>query len=65
MSGRRFPDRELWACAEDVFRQHGQAAQLFVAGRIGERAVAGDDDGVEMWRAIGSRVLQLQMSSRP
>jgi hypothetical protein len=32
-------DRELWACANEVMRQHGDRAPLFVAERIGAAPV--------------------------
>lgn len=60
-------DWELWACAQQVIKQHGAKAPVYVAGRIGERATAGDMDGVEAWKAIAERVDQLMdyRSGRP
>ena len=52
-------DRELWACALQVERQHGDDAPRFVAERIGALAVAGDQDGVTTWKAIAQRLDQL------
>jgi hypothetical protein len=52
-------DWELWACAQQVIKQHGAKAPLHVATRIGELATAGDMDGVEAWRAIAGKVDQL------
>ena len=49
-------DWELWACAQQVLRQHGAKAPVFVAERIGALALAGDADGVAAWKAMGSRV---------
>jgi hypothetical protein len=57
------PEWELWACADATLRQHGEQAALFVAGRIGALVLAGDEAGVETWKAIGRRVVELQ--SRP
>jgi len=53
-------DRELWACALQVERQHGKDAPRFVAERIGALAVAGDQDGVTTWKAIAQRLDQLR-----
>jgi len=50
------PKRHIWACALAVEKQHGEGARLFVAERIGALALAGDADGVEMWKAIASRL---------
>ncbi len=46
------PDRELWACALEVERQHGDRAPVLVAERIGALALAGDVEGVDRWRTI-------------
>jgi len=52
-------DRELWACALQVERQHGKDAPRFVAERIGASAVAGDEEGIATWKAIARRLDQL------
>ena len=49
-------DRELWACALQVERQHGKDAPRFVAERIGALAVAGDQEGIATWKAIARRL---------
>ncbi|TXC67712.1 hypothetical protein FSZ31_12070 [Sphingorhabdus soli] len=53
------PQQELWACASTVLSQHGGDAPLFVANRIGELALAGDTDGIRVWKAIAARIDQL------
>ena len=53
-------DRELWACALQVERQHGKDAPRFVAERIGALAVAKDEEGIATWRAIARRLDQLR-----
>ncbi|WP_416463159.1 DUF6961 family protein [Sphingomonas sp. VDB2] len=60
-------DWELWACAQQVVKQHRAKAPAHVATRIGELAAAGDMDGVEAWKAIAARVDQLMdyRSGRP
>ena len=52
-------DWELWACAQQVIKQHGGKAPLHVSARIGELANAGDVAGVDTWKAIAKRVEQL------
>tara|TARA_B100000378_G_scaffold174584_1_gene140837 strand:+ start:2263 stop:2469 length:207 start_codon:yes stop_codon:yes gene_type:complete len=60
-------DWELWACAQQVIKQHQAKAPQHVASRIGELATAGDLDGVQVWQAIAERVDQLMdyRSGRP
>jgi hypothetical protein len=53
-------DRELWACANEVLRQHGSRAPIFVAERVGALALAGDGAGIATWRAIAERIDQLR-----
>lgn len=53
-------ERELWACAHQVLRQHGDYTDSFIAQRVGELAKRGDESGVATWRAIASRVDQLR-----
>jgi hypothetical protein len=50
---------ELWAIALKVERDHGAQAPVFIAGRIGAAAVAGDEDGIARWKAVASRYDQL------
>jgi len=57
-------DRELWACALQVERQHGKDAPRFVAERIGALGVAGDQKGVATWKAIAWRLDQLSRNGR-
>ena len=52
-------DWELWACAQQVMKQHGVRAPLHAATRIGELAVRNDIAGVETWREIAARIDQL------
>ena len=53
-------DWELWACAVQVERTHGERAPVFVAERIGALALAGDLDGVEAWKGIAARLEELK-----
>lgn len=49
------PERELWACALAIERQYGHNAAHHIAERISALALAGDQPGVETWRAIAAR----------
>ena len=49
-------DRELWACALQVERQHGADASAVIAERITALARAADADGVAAWQAIATRL---------
>jgi hypothetical protein len=52
-------DEELWGMALMLLRQHGDRAAVQVAERIGELAVTGEMDGVELWREIAHRLIAL------
>jgi len=52
-------DRELWACALQVERQHGKEAPRFVAQRIGALAELGDEAGIAAWKMIAERLDKL------
>jgi hypothetical protein len=58
-------DRERWAEAILVEKQHGAAAPRFVAERIGQLALHGDHAGVERWREIAGRLDQLNCGDGP
>ena len=55
-------DWELWACANETLKQHGERAPVFVAERIGALVVAGDVAGMETWKAIAARINELSES---
>lgn len=52
-------DWELWACASQVLRQHGDRADEHIASRVIELALAGDEEGVLVWKAIAARLDRL------
>jgi len=53
-------ERELWACAHQVLKQHGAKADAFVAERVAMLATAQDEAGVRTWRAIARRLDRLR-----
>lgn len=52
-------DKELWACASQVLKMHGDDAPRHVAERIGELALQGDAEGVATWKEIARRLSEL------
>ena len=59
---------EIWACAQQLVKQHGGKAPDAAADHIQALTVAGDAEGVAIWRAIADRVSQLtdfRGSNRP
>lgn len=58
------PEQELLACASTVLRQHGNKVPHFVAVRLGALALAGDVDGIHVWKAIAARIDQLTQADR-
>ena len=50
---------ELWACANQVLKTHGDKAPLHVAEQLGALALAGDQAGIEAWQAIARRIAKL------
>jgi len=49
-------DRELWAAALMVLRQHSGDAHVFAAERLGALAQAGDAAGVQVRQGIAKRI---------
>lgn len=52
--GAMSPQEHVWACALAIERQHGPRAAVVVAERIGALALAGDREGIAMWKAIAA-----------
>ncbi len=50
------PEWELWACAEEMIRQHGLDAPIHAAMRADALLEKGDDDGAAAWRLIVHRI---------
>ena len=54
------PEQHVLACALKVEQLHGANSPVHIAERIGALALAGDADGVEMWRKIAAAYTSLQ-----
>lgn len=52
-------DWELWACAQNILKDHCGQAPLHAAKRVEELTSAGDKAGAATWLAIADRVDQL------
>lgn len=59
------PERELWACALLVEREHGDNAAIYIAERIAALALEDDAAGVARWKAIAEKLAQLWTDEAP
>ncbi|RZF59066.1 hypothetical protein EWE75_23805 [Sphingomonas populi] len=57
-------DEERWAEALAIERIHGDRAPVWVAERIGELALAGDEAGVRRFKEIAARLGQMTRGGR-
>lgn len=55
-------DWELWACANELIRQHGFEAAIYAALRADALGQEGKEDGARNWRLIVNRINQLLSS---
>ena len=53
-------DQELWGIALWVEKQHGPDGPRFIAEQVGRLAIAGEADGVTLWRGVAERFDQLR-----
>lgn len=58
-------DRELWACANEVLKTHGNKSALFVTEQIGALFLAEVEDGIKPWQAIARRIAELSSDQVP
>jgi hypothetical protein len=54
---------ELWACANEMIRQHGNDAAIHAAMRLDALFEKGDQAGVVTWRLILARINELSAKS--
>jgi hypothetical protein len=52
-------DQELWGVALWVEKQHGADGPRFIAEQVGRLVIAGEAEGVAMWRGVAERFGQL------
>ena len=53
-------EREIWACAAEVMRRHGEAAASHAAGRAEELLEKSDRAGNRTWLRILRRIEDLE-----
>ena len=53
-------DYEVWACANELMRQHGSDAWFWAAQRADELLVSGELDGHRTFQRILARIEQLE-----
>lgn len=58
-------ERNLWACALEVERQHGGDALLFAKSQIEDLQRDANEDGVKVWQAIRTRIKALKPHGVP
>ena len=58
-TGKILSEWELWACANEVIRQHALDAPIFAAMRADALLMEGDLDGAANWRLIVRRINEL------
>jgi hypothetical protein len=49
-------EEERWAEAIALERMYGDNAPLYIAERVGAAALAGDEEGLQRWKAIAARL---------
>jgi len=49
-------EKELWACALAIEKEHGEQAAVWIAERIGILAIEGDIEGIARWKAIAEKL---------
>ncbi|RZF63908.1 hypothetical protein EWE75_14060 [Sphingomonas populi] len=58
------PDEARWAETLAIERIHGDRSPVWVAERIGELALAGDEAGVQRFKEIAARLDQITRGAR-
>lgn len=48
-------DKELWAIALIIMEQKGRGGPVYIAEKIGEAALEGDQVGIDLWRTVAER----------
>lgn len=60
LTGVAASDRDLWELTLKVERDHGDDAPRYIAERIGAAAAEGDQIGIDLWKAVATRLDQLR-----
>ncbi len=58
-------DIDIYRSANEIIKQHGEAADIEAAMRADERLAAGDMEGEAVWLRIVKAVEELQLKGQP
>ncbi len=58
-------DIDIYRSANEIIKQHGDAADIEAAMRADERLAAGDMEGEAVWLRIVKAIEELQSKERP
>ncbi len=58
-------DLDIYRSANELIKQHGEAADIEAAMRADERLAAGDMEGEAVWLRIVKAIEELQSQERP
>ncbi len=58
-------DLDVYRCAHELIKQHGEVADIEAAMRADERLAAGDMEGEAVWLRIGRAIEELLSEERP
>ena len=58
-------DLDIYRSANELIKQHGDAADIEAAMRADECLAAGDMEGEAVWLRIGKAIEELQSKERP
>ena len=58
-------DLDIYRCANELIKQHGDAADIEAAMRADERLAAGDMEGEAVWLRIVRAIEELLSKERP
>ncbi len=53
-------DREIWACANQLIRQHGDRASLVADQSAAQLPAAGEDEGADTFLRVADRIRSLE-----
>ncbi|MCZ6467435.1 MAG: hypothetical protein O6829_09210 [Alphaproteobacteria bacterium] len=59
------PDLDIYRSANELIKQHGDAADIEAAMRADERLAAGDMEGEAVWKLILKAIEELLSEERP
>lgn len=58
-------DWEIWGCALEIVKKHGDGAKAHALSRVGDLSQRGDEAGARTWTLIADRIDQLDGDDKP